>query len=82
MNLSKNYRSDKAMIWKIIKTAMIRSDIGSIVELAQVTGIKPATLTQTRRRNPRSFRLYELAQIDKVVRFTSEEWMQIREAMA
>lgn len=70
------------MIWKIIKTAMIRSDIGSIVELAQVTGIKPATLTQTRRRNPRSFRLYELAQIDKVVRFTSEEWMQIREAMA
>ena len=70
------------MIWKIIKTAMIRSDIGSIVELAQVTGIKPATLTQTRRRNPRSFRLYELAQIDKVVRFTSEEWLQIREAMA
>lgn len=70
------------MIWKIIKTAMIRADIGSIVELAQATGINPATLTQTRRRNPRSFRLYELAQIDKVVRFTSEEWMQIREAMA
>jgi hypothetical protein len=70
------------MIWKIIKIAMIRADIGSIVELAQVTGINPATLTQTRRRNPRSFRLYELAQIDKAVRFTSEEWMQIREAMA
>ena len=70
------------MIWKIIKVAMTRSDINSYLELAQVTGIKPATLTQTRRRNPRSFRLYELAQIDKVVRFTSEEWMQIREAMA
>lgn len=70
------------MIWKIIKIAMARSDINSYLELAQVTGIKPATLTQTRRRDPRSFRLYELAQIDKVVRFTSEEWMQIREAMA
>lgn len=70
------------MIWKIIKTAMIRADIGSIVELAQVTGINPATLTQTRRRDPRSFRLYELAQIDKALRFTSEEWLQIREAMA
>lgn len=70
------------MIWKIIKTAMLRADIGSYLELAQVTGIKPATLTQTRRRDPRSFRLYELAQIDKAVRFTSEEWMQIREAMA
>lgn len=70
------------MIWKIIKTAMLRADIGSYLELAQVTGINPATLTQTRRRNPRSFRLYELAQIDKALRFTSEEWMQIREAMA
>ena len=70
------------MIWKIIKVAMTRSDINSYLELAQVTGIKPATLTQTRRRNPRSFRLYELAQIDKAVRFTSEEWLQIREAMA
>lgn len=70
------------MIWKIIKIAMARSDINSYLELAQVTGIKPATLTQTRRRDPRSFRLYELAQIDKVVRFTSEEWLQIREAMA
>lgn len=70
------------MIWKIIKIAMTRSDIGSYLELAQVTGIKPATLTQTRRRDPRSFRLYELAQIDKALRFTSEEWMQIREAMA
>ncbi|MBQ1297151.1 MAG: helix-turn-helix domain-containing protein [Clostridiales bacterium] len=70
------------MIWKIIKVAMTRSDINSYLELAQVTGIKPATLTQTRRRDPRSFRLYELAQIDKALRFTSEEWMQIREAMA
>ena len=70
------------MIWKIIKVAMARSDINSYLELAQVTGIKPATLTQTRRRDPRSFRLYELAQIDKALRFTSEEWLQIREAMA
>lgn len=67
------------MIWKIIKIAMARSDINSYLELAQVTGINPATLTQTRRRDPRSFRLYELAQIDKVVHFTPEEWQQIRE---
>lgn len=66
------------MIWKTIKTAMIRADIRSIAELAQVTGINPATLTQTRRRNPRSFRLYELAQIDKAVHFTPEEWQQIK----
>lgn len=57
---------------------MIRADIRSIAELAQVTGINPATLTQTRRRNPRSFRLYELAQIDKAVHFTPEEWQQIK----
>lgn len=75
------YKEGGQMIWKIIKTAMLRADIGSYLELAQVTGIKPATLTQTRRRDPRSFRLYELAQIDKAVRFTSEEWLQIREAM-
>ena len=67
------------MIWKIIRASMIRADIKSIAELAQITGINPATLTQTRRRNPRSFRLYELAQIDKAVHFTSEEWQQIRE---
>ena len=66
------------MIWKIIKIAMARSDINSYLELAQVTGINPATLTQTRRRNPRSFRLYELAQIDKAVHFTPEEWQQIK----
>ncbi len=69
------------MIWKIIKIAMARSDINSYLELAQVTGIKPATLTQTRRRDPRSFRLYELAQIDKAVHFTADEWQQVREAL-
>lgn len=73
------YKEGGQMIWKIIKTAMLRADIGSYLELAQVTGINPATLTQTRRRNPRSFRLYELAQIDKAVHFTPEEWQQIRE---
>lgn len=70
------------MIWAVIRMAMERNGIRSIAELARVTGIKGPTLTQTRRRNPRSFRLYELAQIDKAVRFTSEEWLQIREAMA
>lgn len=68
------------MIWKTIKTAMIRADIGSIAELAQVTGINPSTLMHARRTNPRSFRLYELAQINKVLRFTPEEWLTLREA--
>lgn len=67
------------MIWKTIKTAMIRADIRSIAELAQVTGINPSTLAHARRTNPKSFRLYELAQIDKAVHFTPEEWQQIRE---
>lgn len=70
------------MIWKIIKIAMIREDINSVSELAQVTGINPSTLMHTRKTNPRSFRLYELAQIDSVLRFTNEEWQQIREAAA
>lgn len=70
------------MIWKIIKIAMIREDINSVTELAQVTGINPSTLMHTRKTNPRSFRLYELAQIDSVLRFTNEEWQQIREAAA
>lgn len=70
------------MIWKIIKIAMIREDIKSVTELAQVTGINPSTLMHTRKTNPRSFRLYELAQIDSVLRFTNEEWLQIREAAA
>jgi hypothetical protein len=69
------------MIWKIIKTAMLRADIRSITELAQITGIAPSTLMHSRRTNPRSFRLYELAQIDKVLGFTSEEWLAIREGL-
>lgn len=69
------------MIWKIIKTAMIRVGIDSISELAQTTGINPSTLMHARRTNPRSFRLYELAQIDKVLGFTSEEWLAIREGL-
>lgn len=69
------------MIWKIIKTAMIRADIRSITELAQVTGINPSTLMHSRRTNPRSFRLYELAQLDKILKFTNEEWIAMRGAI-
>ena len=69
-------------IWKAIKTAMIRADIRSITELAQVTGINPSTLQHSRRTNPKSFRLYELASIDRAVRFTAEEWQAIREGIA
>lgn len=69
------------MIWKIIKTAMIRADIDTIAQLAQVTGINPSTLMHSRRTNPKSFRLYELASIDRAVRFTAEEWALLREAI-
>lgn len=69
------------MIWKIIKTAMIRADIKGIAELAQITGINPSTLMHTRRSNPGSFRLYELASIDRAVRFTPSEWAALREAI-
>lgn len=68
------------MIWRIIRTCMARNDIKSLAELAQVTGINPATLMQTRRRDPTSFRLYELAQLDKVLGFTVEEWEALRRA--
>ena len=66
------------MIWRIIRTCMARNDIKSLAELAQVTGINPATLMQTRRRDPTSFRLYELTQLDKVLGFTVEEWEALR----
>ena len=66
------------MIWRIIRTCMARNDIKSLAELAQITGINPATLMQTRRRDPTSFRLYELAQLDKVLGFTVEEWEALR----
>lgn len=68
------------MIWRVIRMAMVRCDIKSIAELAERTGINPATLTQTRRRDPGSFRLYELTQLDKVLGFTSTEWEQIKES--
>lgn len=68
------------MIWRIIRTCMARNDIKSLAELAQITGINPATLMQTRRRDPTSFRLYELAQLDKVLGFTVEEWEGLRRA--
>lgn len=68
------------MIWRIIRTCMARNDIKSLAELAQITGINPATLMQTRRRDPTSFRLYELAQLDKVLGFTVEEWEALRRA--
>ena len=53
------------MIWRVIKTAMIRVDINSIRELAERTGINPATLSQTRRRDPGSFIWREIKQLDK-----------------
>lgn len=66
------------MIWKIIKTAMIRSDIRSIRELSDRTGITWSTLAHTRKTDPGSFRLYELKQMDKVLRFTDSEWEGLR----
>lgn len=66
------------MIWAAIRCAMERNGIRSIAELARITGIKGPTLTQTRRRRPESFIMYELLQIDKVLGFTDEEWGMIR----
>lgn len=69
------------MIWKIIKMGMLRADIKSVEQLAQISGINPSTLAHARRTNPRSFRLFEIAQLDKVLQFTNEEWLQLREAI-
>ena len=65
------------MIWSIIRTAMRRADVKSLVELAGMTGIKPTTLYNKRRADPSGFRLYELRQIDKAVGFTMDEWALI-----
>lgn len=60
--------------WKAIKTAMVRSDIKSINELAELSGIG-VTLKQTRRADPDSFRKYEFMALDKVLHFTDEEML-------
>lgn len=64
--------------WKAIRTAMIRNDITSISHLAEISGINPSTLQHTRRKNPESFILYELIQLDKTLGFTPEEWEQMK----
>lgn len=69
---------EKSMIWPAIRSAMERNDIRSFAQLAKLTGIKIPTLTQTRRKHPESFNMYELLQIDKVLGFTDEEWGMIR----
>lgn len=66
------------MIWDVIKKAMKRNDIRSISDLAYLTGINPSTLQHTRRKKPRSFILWELLQLDRVLGFTEEEWEAIR----
>ena len=65
------------MIWAAIRCAMERADIKSISELARLSGIKAPTLTQTRRRKPETFILYEIRQLDKVLDFTPAEWRMI-----
>ena len=70
--------NNKSMIWPVIRLAMERNGIHSFSELAKLTGISGPTLTQTRRRRPESFIMYELLQIDKVLGFTDEEWGMIR----
>lgn len=71
-------RKEKSMIWPAIRSAMERNDIRSFAQLAKLTGIKIPTLTQTRRKHPESFIMYEILQIDKIVGFTDEEWNLIR----
>lgn len=66
------------MIWAAIRSGMEREHIRSIVELADRTGINKSTLTHTRRKNPNSFILYELKQIDRVLHFTESEWKEVR----
>ena len=68
-------------MWDVIKTAMIRAGIKSFRELAEATGIKEPTLTQTRRKNPKSFIWYEILQLDAVLKFTDTEWMQLKGAV-
>ena len=70
--------NNKSMIWPARRSAMERNDIRSFAQLAKLTGIKIPTLTQTRRKHPESFIMYELLQIDKVLGFTDEEWGMIR----
>lgn len=67
------------MIWVAIRCAMERNGIKSLTQLARVAGINISTFTHTRRSNPRSFILYEILQLDKVLGFTAAEWEMIRD---
>ena len=57
---------------------MRRADVKSIAELAEESGLKLQTLYQIRKKNPKSFRLFELQQLHKVLGFTDSEWLQLR----
>lgn len=65
------------MIWCAIRSAMEREKISSIAKLAEATGIAPATLQQTRRKQPQTFILFEIFQLDKVLHFTPAEWEMV-----
>ena len=67
------------MIWAAIRSAMERNKISSFGHLAKLTGIGAPTLTQSRRRAPNTFRLFEIMALDRTLHFTDEEWRMIRE---
>jgi hypothetical protein len=66
---------------EIVKTAMRRSGIRSMRELARAMGYRGSQETRVcyALRRPQNIRLWQWRQMDKVLRFTDAEWQQLKE---
>lgn len=63
------------MKW-LIKQYMSQRQIASFAELARITGIGYQTL-MAKLKDPRSFKVFELIALDKVLQFSNEDYMKL-----
>lgn len=62
----------KSNIKKLLLLYMIEADINNFSELSRQSGIDYQTLN-VRIKNPGTFRLYEIKQLDKLLHFSDED---------
>ena len=66
----------KANIKKLLLRYMIEEDINNFSELSRMSGIDYQTLN-VRIKNPGTFRVYEIRQLDELLHFTEEDLLLI-----
>ncbi len=68
--------SSKTSIKKLLLLYMIEADISNFSELSRQSGIDYQTLN-VRIKNPGTFRVYEIRQLDELLHFTEEDLLLI-----